>query len=106
MVLAARKETRAGHCGNAHFGTAVLFQEDAQTARHALRRPSISQNAAKATYRAQPGGSPSHDRWDDEPHASHDIDGAVWDRGASDRTLTAEGDRHRQQPHGGPYPTR
>ena len=34
------------------------------------------------------------------------LNGAVWDRGASDGTLTAEGDRHRQQTHGGPYPTR
>jgi site-specific recombinase XerD len=49
---------------------------------------------------------PSHDRWDDEPHASHDIDGAVCDRSTSDRTLTVEGERHRQQTHGGPYPTR
>lgn len=48
---------------------------------------------------------PSHDRRDDEPDASHDIDGAIWDRSASDRTLTAEGDRHRQQTDGGSYPT-
>jgi len=33
------------------------------------------------------------------------LNGAVWDRGASDGTLTAESGRHRQQTDATPYPT-
>ena len=55
-----------------------------------------AKDSAEAANRSQSRRSQLHDRRNDESHASHDVDGAVWDRGASDGTLTTEGGRHRQ----------
>lgn len=54
VVLVAGKKTRSWHSRDANVGVAILLQEDAQAARHAFRRPSIPQKAAKATHGSEP----------------------------------------------------